>query len=241
MRDSLEVIAPALGAALVGVDGGVPRRARQGREGGHFHMLLVIVLHTQAKVDQVQVVDLASDPPHEVFRLDVAVHDAFRVQVLDAVQNLAGYRSSGSWLEPERACLAALLHAILQRLPEELHDHHVPLPVELAVMVDLGEAVSLEGPSEFVQQLRFILQTRGASLLELDRYLGVRLSVHASEHLPEGSLAEFLVHLPAVRDALGHLSDHGWNSRSASSNYLAWPRPSWEDAKPGKAITSPTA
>mmetsp|Transcript_166320 Transcript_166320/g.534142 ORF Transcript_166320/g.534142 Transcript_166320/m.534142 type:complete len:221 (+) Transcript_166320:175-837(+) len=95
VADGLQVVPSALRCAPVGVHGSIPRGAGQRVRSGHGDVPPVPILYAQAEVDEVKVVHLAPGPPHEVVRLDVPVHNALRVQVLDPVEGLFRYQRRG--------------------------------------------------------------------------------------------------------------------------------------------------
>eukprot|EP00446_Apocalathium_sp_SHHI-4_P081467 CAMPEP_0177499736 /NCGR_PEP_ID=MMETSP0369-20130122/36291_1 /TAXON_ID=447022 ORGANISM="Scrippsiella hangoei-like, Strain SHHI-4" /NCGR_SAMPLE_ID=MMETSP0369 /ASSEMBLY_ACC=CAM_ASM_000364 /LENGTH=239 /DNA_ID=CAMNT_0018977077 /DNA_START=191 /DNA_END=907 /DNA_ORIENTATION=+ len=90
VANGFQVVATALLHAAVGVDGGVASRACKAQLVAHHDMGLVVIAFAKAEIDHVQVVDLALGAPHEVLGLDVSVHNAFRVQVLHAPDELIG-------------------------------------------------------------------------------------------------------------------------------------------------------
>mmetsp|Transcript_80995 Transcript_80995/g.247490 ORF Transcript_80995/g.247490 Transcript_80995/m.247490 type:complete len:274 (+) Transcript_80995:202-1023(+) len=85
----LQVVPSALREVALRTSRSVPHRPFELVLLSHRHVrtLLPIPLR-QAEVYEVQVVPLCRDPAHEVVGLDVAVHDAARMQKLDASQHL---------------------------------------------------------------------------------------------------------------------------------------------------------
>mmetsp|Transcript_93262 Transcript_93262/g.278414 ORF Transcript_93262/g.278414 Transcript_93262/m.278414 type:complete len:332 (+) Transcript_93262:16-1011(+) len=130
--DGLHVITAALLESLVCVDGCVPGGACEVEALAKAHVavcFVVPVVLAQPKVDKVDVVYLALDAKHEVLRLDVAMDNAFGVQILDTMHDLLGNQRRSSRGE----LLFLALEAILEGPAEQLHYHAVMLGLPAGV------------------------------------------------------------------------------------------------------------
>mmetsp|Transcript_75846 Transcript_75846/g.226122 ORF Transcript_75846/g.226122 Transcript_75846/m.226122 type:complete len:247 (-) Transcript_75846:219-959(-) len=148
------VIPAALLQALVRIDGGIARSAREVQLRPGVAVLPVPIGLAEAEIDQVQVVNLLFDPKHEVFRLDVPVDDALGVKVLDATQDLLSHQHSGWHIEST----SAELQAVLEGLAQQVHDQ-AQVPPLMAEMVALDKALDvLARLAETLQDLCLVLQ-----------------------------------------------------------------------------------
>mmetsp|Transcript_46941 Transcript_46941/g.124749 ORF Transcript_46941/g.124749 Transcript_46941/m.124749 type:complete len:218 (+) Transcript_46941:413-1066(+) len=123
VADGLQIITATLLNTTMGIDRGVPRRAREVQTLLYLHVRLVEVALAQSKVDHVQMMRLVLDTPHEVLGFDVSVDNALGVQVLHSAQELLSDEDSG--LDGETSL--ALMSAILQTPAQGLHHHAVVL------------------------------------------------------------------------------------------------------------------
>mmetsp|Transcript_34537 Transcript_34537/g.102599 ORF Transcript_34537/g.102599 Transcript_34537/m.102599 type:complete len:210 (-) Transcript_34537:92-721(-) len=192
VADGLEVIAPALLDALVGVDGGIPHGAREAQLAAHRRVLDVEVPLAETKVDQVHVVDLLPDAKHEVLGLNVTVDDSFAVQVLDPAQDLLGDENVRRGGETT----AGRLQLLIERLAKELHDHTL-VPPFLTPEEARREALRLDWLREDLQDLDLMLQLQRAALevLELHSDLLLGHGVVPAPDFPEAACAKLLVDL----------------------------------------------
>mmetsp|Transcript_104276 Transcript_104276/g.301674 ORF Transcript_104276/g.301674 Transcript_104276/m.301674 type:complete len:339 (-) Transcript_104276:108-1124(-) len=205
--DGLEVVAAALLDAPMRVDRGVARCAREAQARAERNVGLLIVALAQAEIDHVQVVDLRLDAPHEVFGLDVAVDDAFGVQVLGAADELIRHKGGS----PRGELVLAHLHTVLQGSAKQLHDHAMVAPLAAEVKA-FGKTLRLHRLPHETHDRRFLLELLGAGAhgLELHSDLLPGLGINAMVHLTEAARAQSLVDLEAAAgDSLRRLRARG--------------------------------
>lgn len=155
MADGFEVVTSGLLVADMGVDRRIPSSACQVltlAERDVFSLRILVALG-QAKVDDVDVVLCAfCSANQEVVGLDVSVDNPFFMHFLDALNHLG--RNVEHCLQVELA--AAFLEQVLERLAEQIHDHHVIHLSVLALFVAYKVQKGDESfPPEFVDQFAF--------------------------------------------------------------------------------------
>ena len=119
--EALKVVSAGLLLAEVGVETGVPRRPGQALVVAERDVLIgagVFVALRQPKVNDVDVVLAAADADQVVVRLDVAVQEPARVDVLDPLDELVGKHEDS--VEGELA--VAVVEEVLEAGPEQVHD-----------------------------------------------------------------------------------------------------------------------
>mmetsp|Transcript_37605 Transcript_37605/g.95048 ORF Transcript_37605/g.95048 Transcript_37605/m.95048 type:complete len:883 (-) Transcript_37605:26-2674(-) len=208
VRQRLQVVAPAGGAAQVGVHARVAHGAAE-----HVRALVVLRVRAahvvpplagQPQVHEVQALGArgVGRPQQKVLRLDVPVHKALGVQRLQDGQRL--HRDAGHHLDGH--LLPLVVPHVPQAGAQDVHDHHVKVPLP-PLVVHLGHArhrvhAVVHGP--LVR--RPVLAPLAAAVLKLERHklrparvvaalaARGRVGLAAHVHLAKAALPELTLH-----------------------------------------------
>mmetsp|Transcript_16856 Transcript_16856/g.47863 ORF Transcript_16856/g.47863 Transcript_16856/m.47863 type:complete len:216 (+) Transcript_16856:650-1297(+) len=136
-------------------------------------------LHGHAQVGKLEPWVLRRVGHEEVVRLNVAVDEVLGVQVFDAVQHLVRDHQHG--LQAKLA--AANVEQVLEGGPQQIHDHHIVVALDVAVMHRSDARDSLE----VFDQLRLIHEHRvlGLHAFALHRQLLPGLRIHCKVDVTE--------------------------------------------------------
>mmetsp|Transcript_91610 Transcript_91610/g.213044 ORF Transcript_91610/g.213044 Transcript_91610/m.213044 type:complete len:253 (+) Transcript_91610:741-1499(+) len=219
--DGFKVVSPALFATLVGIDRSISCSACEAQPRPELCMLVLLlqpVPLAQAKVNDIQVVNLLLNTKHEVFRLDVTVNDSLGMQVLNAVEQL--FRDHCRAFDIEAAL--ATPHAIFERSAKQLHHHALVMPL-LAPEETLSYALRSVWSGQHLQNHLFMLQLRSASpyIFELHSDLLLCACIVAEPDLAKTPSSEFLVDLiGSALDLCGWLIVRGGHGPNRQESVL---------------------